>query len=223
MRIYVLDTGVMTDHTDFGGRTLVGWGARNLDYGAAWQLAADGYVERSMCWNSGAGDHGTHCASTAAGSRYGVAKKATVVPVMVLECISNSMQGYLSWILAGMDWVVTHDAAHRAAPTGAEPPGCCGRFHVLGGYGTSLAALYTPAVASSPPLVSRDRRGGNNRDTRDFSPANVEGVHCRRPRPFLPRHAIDAGRRGLASNYGADDIRPGDDILSATYRAHRPR
>ena len=60
VRIYVLDTGIMTDHTDFGGRSLAGWGARDVDiYAAMWGMTTDGYVKGSMCWNSGGGDHGT--------------------------------------------------------------------------------------------------------------------------------------------------------------------
>ena len=51
--------------------------------------------------------HGTHVASTAAGSDYGVAKEATLVAVQVLGC---DAEGFHSAVIAGMDWAVA-DAA----------------------------------------------------------------------------------------------------------------
>ena len=229
VRIYVLDTGIMTDHTDFGGRTLAGWGARNIDeYAAMWMFTTDGYVKGSMCMNSAGGQHGTHVASTAAGSRYGVAKKATVIPVQVLECVTSSMMGWASYILAGMDWVITHDAAHRAALTGAEPPGA-NRAVVsmsLKYTAANSVSLFTPAVAkltaAGIPVIAAV--GNDNQDAKDSSPANVEGAYAvgalAYSKPLMAPTQDSRWKDGRwGSNHGADvDIfAPGNDILAATY------
>ncbi|RDV12463.1 serine protease [Arthrobacter sp. RT-1] len=88
---YVVDTGVLASHADFGGRVTAGWTA-----------VADG---------RGSGDcngHGTHVAGTVAGATYGVAKAATVVPVRVLDCNGS---GYNSDVVAGLDWVAANHPA----------------------------------------------------------------------------------------------------------------
>lgn len=79
-RIYILDTGVYIGHNDFGGRAVGGWSdgcqsGTETGCGSTWGY--QGVV------GNGCGDHGTHCASTAAGSEYGVAKGATIVAVQV--------------------------------------------------------------------------------------------------------------------------------------------
>ncbi|MCH8572213.1 S8 family serine peptidase [Nesterenkonia sp. AY15] len=82
---YVVDTGVHASHNDFSGRVTAGWTAVN-----------DG---------RGTGDcngHGTHVAGSIAGTTYGIAKAATVVPVRVLDC---NGAGYMSDVVAGLDWV----------------------------------------------------------------------------------------------------------------------
>jgi aqualysin 1 len=86
VRIYVLDTGIRYDHTQFGGRAVAGYDA----YGG----------DASDCYG-----HGTHVAGIAAGSTYGVAKSATVVSVRVLDCAGN---GTWSAIIAGVDWVTAN-------------------------------------------------------------------------------------------------------------------
>ncbi|KAG6814633.1 hypothetical protein H0H93_012808, partial [Arthromyces matolae] len=73
-------------YEDFGGRAR--WGAtfgsnNNLD-------------------NQG---HGTHCAGTAAGTRYGVAKQASLISVKVLDGVNGS--GSTADILSGMNFVLS--------------------------------------------------------------------------------------------------------------------
>lgn len=92
--IYVIDTGINGDHQDFGGR--VGNGINYIRAGFFF-----GSVDPND-WDDCNG-HGTHVASTAAGSTYGVAKNATVHAVRVLDCNGS---GSGSDILAGMEWVI---------------------------------------------------------------------------------------------------------------------
>lgn len=92
---YVIDSGVLASHTEFGGRVAAGWTA-----------VADGL---------GTGDcngHGTHVAGTIAGKTYGVAKAATIIPVRVLDCNGS---GFNSDVVAGLEWVATHHQAGTPA------------------------------------------------------------------------------------------------------------
>jgi subtilisin family serine protease len=81
---YIIDSGIMTAHGDFGGR------ARNVfdAFGGSGQ----------DCHG-----HGTHVAGTVGGSFYGVAKRVQLRGVKVLNCANSGTQ---SGIIAGVDWVM---------------------------------------------------------------------------------------------------------------------
>jgi subtilisin family serine protease len=84
VHIYVIDTGIRTSHTDFGGRATSGFDA--IDGGAA-----------DDCHG-----HGTHVAGTAGGGSFGVAKGADLVAVRVLNCQGS---GTTAQVVAGVNWV----------------------------------------------------------------------------------------------------------------------
>ena len=89
-RIYILDTGVRASHTDFGGRAIAGYSSGCLsgsENTCASGDGASGYFRHGVIPASGTScsGHGTHCASTAAGTTYGVAKEATIITVQVLS------------------------------------------------------------------------------------------------------------------------------------------
>ncbi|MFJ8468606.1 S8 family peptidase [Streptomyces swartbergensis] len=86
--VYVIDTGVRTTHQDFGGRAGHGW-----DFVGNDKVASD------------ANGHGTHVAGTVAGTAHGVAKKARVVSVRVLDAAGA---GTTARVIAGIDWVTRH-------------------------------------------------------------------------------------------------------------------
>ncbi|MER5830676.1 S8 family peptidase [Streptomyces sp. NPDC002130] len=86
--VYVIDTGVRTTHRDFGGRAGHGW-----DFVGNDRVASD------------AGGHGTHVAGTVAGTAHGVAKKARIVSVRVLDAAGG---GTTARVIAGIDWVTRH-------------------------------------------------------------------------------------------------------------------
>ena len=83
VRAYVIDTGIRTSHTQFGGR------ASNV-FDAFGGSGAD------------CNGHGTHVAGTIGGSTYGVAKSALLRGVRVLDCNGS---GSNSGVIAGVDWV----------------------------------------------------------------------------------------------------------------------
>ncbi len=91
---YVIDTGVRTTHTQFGGRAVSGYDA--VDGGAA----------------DDCNGHGTHVAGTVGGSTYGVAKAVRIVAVRVLNCAGS---GTNSGVIAGIDYVSTDHAAGQPA------------------------------------------------------------------------------------------------------------
>ncbi|XP_070534740.1 aqualysin-1-like isoform X1 [Ptychodera flava] len=88
VNVYVIDTGVLTSHNDFGGRA------------AAFYDALGGNGEDCN-------GHGTHCAGTVGGTTYGVAKSASVYGVRVLSCLGF---GSTSNIVSGMNEVASSGA-----------------------------------------------------------------------------------------------------------------
>ena len=94
VRVYVIDTGIRTAHTQFGGR------ASNV-----------------FDVNGGNGQdcngHGTHVAGTVGGSTYGVAKSALLRGVKVFQCANTTST---SNIIAGVNYVT----ANRILPAVAN-------------------------------------------------------------------------------------------------------
>ncbi len=93
---YIVDTGVRPNHVDFGNRVLSGFTSINDGRGS-----------------NDCNGHGTHVAGTVAGSTWGVAKGAFIVPVRVLGCTGG---GTNSGVIAGMDWI----AANHTKPAVAN-------------------------------------------------------------------------------------------------------
>lgn len=91
--VYVVDTGIRSDHVEFAGR--IAPGVSFISDGA-------GTEDRN--------GHGTAVAAIAAGSTYGVAKSSTLVSVRVLDANAD---GYASGIVAGLNWVVGN---HTSGP-----------------------------------------------------------------------------------------------------------
>ncbi|MFD0373395.1 S8 family serine peptidase [Streptomyces sp. NPDC059071] len=102
---YVIDTGVRITHKDFGGRASYGFDAVDND-----DTAQDG------------NGHGTHVAGTIAGTDHGVAKKAKIVAVRVLD---DNGSGTTEQVVAGIDWVTQNhqgpSVANMSLGGGADP------------------------------------------------------------------------------------------------------
>jgi subtilisin family serine protease len=92
---YIVDTGILTTHQDFGGRAVSGTDT------------VDGDDDATDC-----AGHGTHVAGTVGGSSYGVAKDVSLVAVRVLDCGGS---GSFDGVIAGIDWVTAdHEAGEPA-------------------------------------------------------------------------------------------------------------
>ena len=96
VRAYVIDSGILASHSDFGGRVSGGYSAINDGRGT-----------------SDCNGHGTHVAGTIGGATWGVAKSVRLVPVRVFGCTGGSAN---STIIAGIDWV----RANRVLPAVAN-------------------------------------------------------------------------------------------------------
>lgn len=90
---YIIDTGIATSHSNFGGR------ASNV---------YDAFGGNGQDCNG----HGTHVAGTVGSSSYGVAKGVNLRGVRVLDC---SGSGSFSGVIAGMNWVASNHAKPAVA------------------------------------------------------------------------------------------------------------
>jgi subtilisin family serine protease len=94
VKAYIIDTGIRTTHSDFGGR-------------ATWGTNTTGDGQNTDC-----NGHGTHVASTTGGTTYGVAKTVSLVAVKVLNCAGS---GTFAGVIAGIDWVTADHAPGQLA------------------------------------------------------------------------------------------------------------
>jgi subtilisin family serine protease len=96
VHVYIIDTGMDVNHTEFVGRV-----------GEGFSATGDGIADDN--------GHGTHVAGTVGGTRFGVAKKVILHPVRVL--VGGS--GTDSQVIAGVDFV-TRDATEHGWPAVAN-------------------------------------------------------------------------------------------------------
>ncbi|WP_203826618.1 S8 family serine peptidase [Actinoplanes palleronii] len=177
--VYVVDTGVMVTHTEFQGRA-----------SAPISTVGDAFGTTD-CHG-----HGTHVAGTVGGATYGVAKKATIVGVRVLDCFG---EGTDEAVVAGLDWVI---ANHVSGPAVVN-------LSLGGDPSPVLEQAVNATVADGITVVAA--AGNDSGDACRHSPARV---------PAAVTVGATAKDDTLASfsNRGPciDLLAPGDGILSAT-------
>ncbi|WP_373060603.1 S8 family peptidase [Gemmatimonas sp.] len=143
VRVYIVDTGILTSHEQFTGRALAGF-------------SAFGDNNPQDC-----NGHGTHVAGTIGGSSTGVARGANVVPVRVLDC---SGSGTWSGVIAGIDWVTGQKTANRSIPMAAN-------MSLGGGFSASLNDAVSKAIAAGVTFAVA--AGNENADACSTSPAST--------------------------------------------------
>ncbi|MFD5305115.1 S8 family peptidase [Streptomyces rochei] len=137
---YVIDTGVRITHQQISGRASYGYDAVDGD-----TTASDG------------NGHGTHVATTIAGTTYGAAKKAKIVAVRVLD---NNGSGTTAGVIAGIDWVT----ANHSGPSVAN-------LSLGGGASTTLDTAVRNSIASGVTYAVAAGNSGANASS--YSPARV--------------------------------------------------
>ena len=177
---YVVDTGVDGTHSEFTGRVAAGFDAVS---------GSDG---RSDC-----NGHGTHVAGTIAGSTYGVAKAARVVPVRVLDCTGS---GSVSGVIAGLDWIAKNRPSGQRAVVNMS----LGTASVVSSLDSAVASL----VASGVSVVVA--AGNSATDACTSSPARVASA-------ITVGATTTTDGRASFSNFGSclDLFAPGSNITSA--------
>jgi len=179
--IYIGDTGIYP-HNDFAGR-----------------LSTSGY----SAINDGNGTvdcngHGTHVAGSAAGTKYGLAKNAKLVPVRILDCTGR---GSYSGVMAGLDWILSPENPNAKTQAVLN-------LSIGGNLSASLNAAILRLTNAGVTVVAA--AGNESTDACTRSPASAPS-------------AITVGATTLAdapagfSNQGkcVDIFAPGSSILSA--------
>ncbi|WAX78152.1 S8 family peptidase [Streptomyces sp. KMM 9044] len=179
---YIIDTGVRISHSDFGGRAYNGYDAVDND-----NVAQDG------------NGHGTHVAGTVAGNAHGVAKKADIVGVRVLN---NAGSGTTAGVVAGIDWV----ARNAVKPAVAN-------MSLGGGADSVLDAAVRSAINAGITFVVAAGNESTNASTK--SPARVAEA-------ITVGATTSTDARASYSNYGSvlDIFAPGSSITSSWHTSN---
>ena len=187
--VYVIDTGCNIEHADFGGRAH--WG-KTIPSGDA---------------DEDGNGHGTHCSGTVGGSKYGVAKNATIYAVKVLR--SNG-SGTMADVVKGVEWAAnSHLEQVKKAKDGKRKgfKGSAANMSLGGGKTQTLDNAVNAAVDAGIHFAVA--AGNDNADACNYSPAAASKAIT------VGASALDDSR-AYFSNWGkcTDVFAPGLSILS---------
>lgn len=175
--IYIIDTGIRISHNDFGGRAE--WGMNCADSN-----------------NNDGNGHGTHCASTAGGTEYGVAENSRLVAVKVLN---DGGSGTFACVIQGIDWTAARaNSEHHVI----------GSLSLGGGFSAAVNAAVDGAVDNGAAMSSAS--GNSNANACNSSPASAAKGVC------VNSHDINDARSSF-SNWGTctDIFAAGTNVLGA--------
>jgi subtilisin family serine protease len=178
VKAYILDSGIRRTHAQFGTRASHGFTAINDGNG-------------SFDCNG----HGTHVAGTVGSTKYGVAKKVSLVAVRVLDCEGS---GSNAGVIAGIDWVTGDHQANQPAVA---------NMSLGGGLSNAINTAVANSIADGVTYVVA--AGNDSLDACMVSPASA-------PAALTVGATTYTGARASYSNWGTclDLFAPGSQVLS---------
>jgi subtilisin family serine protease len=174
---YIIDTGIRRTHAEFTGRMGNGYDA----------VTAGGTA--NDCHG-----HGTHVAGTVGGTTYGVADKAILHAVRVLDCNGS---GSNSGVIAGVDWVKINAIKPAVA-----------NMSLGGGASSALDTAVTNSIAAGISFAVA--AGNSNANACNYSPARTANA-------ITVGSTTNTDNRSSFSNWGTclDIFAPGSTITAA--------
>ena len=208
--VYIIDTGIRRTHSEFTGRVGTGFYATGL-----------------TSTDDGCG-HGTHVAGIAAGTTYGVAKSANIIPVRVFPGGSVAVCDggtTVSALIEGIDFVISH---HQNGT-----PAVANMSLGLKTYSSLLDASVRSLIADGVTVIvaagndGRSISGGTTTSTSPTPACTVGTITVGATGSYGNTYAVtDVDAEAGYSNYGAcvDIHAPGTFIKSAwPYTSADPR
>jgi subtilisin family serine protease len=176
VKAYVIDSGIAHTHPEFGGRAESVW--------AAPEFNGDGWDHNG---------HGTHVAGTIGSQLYGVAKNVRLRSLRVLDADGY---GYLSSIIAAVDWLRVNAVKPAVA-----------NLSLGGDKSTAFNAAVT--ALSKSGVFTSVAAGNENQDACNTSPASAGSV-------MAVGATTKTNYKASYSNHGpcVDIFAPGDGIYS---------
>jgi hypothetical protein len=178
--IHILDTGIFLDHNDFTGRAKYG---------------SDFINENPKGDNHG---HGTHCASTAAGIQFGIAKHANIYGDKVL---SSGGSGSTSGVIKGIQAAANH---------GKKPAVLS--LSLGGGRSTAMNKAVEDAAKENFVIVAAGNSAG---DACNSSPASADGKVITVGSTDIRDSISSFSNRGKC----VDIYAPGSNIFAASHKS----
>jgi len=178
--VYIVDTGIRSTHNEFTGRMGNGFTAINDGRGT-----------------EDCNGHGSHVASSAAGTQFGMAKKATLHASRVLNCQGS---GTNTGVIQGVDFVRT-DCTSKGRR-------CVANMSLGGGASSALDNAVTNAVNAG--ITFAVAAGNENQNACNVSPARAAAA-------VTVGAVADNDSKASFSNFGScvDIWAPGVSILGA--------
>ena len=188
VNVYIIDTGIYATHNEFSGRA--SYGADYVNEGVDYDLNG----------------HGTHCAGTAVGTTYGVARSANVIGVKVLSARGG---GSISNVINGITWAVKNQKNNFGGQSAVLSLS-------LGGGRHSLLNKVTRAASKSGHIVTVAAGNQGGDDACDYSPAGAGGAGAQNG-VITVASSTNKDRRSDFSNIGkcVDIFAPGSSIKSS--------
>jgi subtilisin family serine protease len=176
---YVIDTGILGTHSEFTGRMKPGF-------------SAIGKSTNTTDCNG----HGTHVAGTIGGTKYGVAKRVSLIPVRVLGCNGS---GTNSGVIAGINWAIKNHTSNKAVAN----------MSLGGGVSSTLDSALNNLINDGVTVVVA-AGNDNGANACNYSPARV-------PNAITVAASTITDSIASFSNIGAcvDIIAPGAGITSS--------